>query len=45
MVPTNNLQQTLSTDIIKSPTIENHQDEQIENDTGMKTNISKEFLF
>ncbi|CAF1195011.1 unnamed protein product [Rotaria sordida] len=33
MVPTNNLQQTLSTDIIKSPTTENHQDEQIENDT------------
>ncbi|CAF2841038.1 unnamed protein product [Rotaria sp. Silwood2] len=33
MVPTNNLQQTLSTDMIKSPTTENHQDESIENDT------------
>ncbi|CAF4874794.1 unnamed protein product [Rotaria sp. Silwood1] len=33
IISTNSLQQTLSTDVIKSPTIENHQDELIENDT------------
>lgn len=35
MVPTNTLQQTLSTDVIKSPTTENNQDETIDNDNGM----------
>ena len=35
MVSNNNLQQTITTNVIKSPTTDNHQDEQIENDAGM----------
>jgi hypothetical protein len=36
MVSTNNLQSRISTDEIKSPTMENQQDEQLDNDNGKK---------
>lgn len=39
MVPTNNLQQTILKDEIKSPIKDNQQDEQTENDNGKKSYI------
>jgi hypothetical protein len=35
MVPTNTIQQTTSTDVIKSPITDNHQDEQTDNENGI----------
>jgi len=39
MVPSNTLQQTILTDVIKSPIPDNHQDEQTDHDIGIKVDI------